>query len=148
MKTTKPDCIFCKIANGEIPTHVVYEDDVVMAFLDTSQITKGHTLVVPKYHLDNIFDYEADDAAAIFQRLPKIAQAMQRAFPDMQGVNILNNNGEVAFQSVFHTHIHLIPRYTNKDGFGLKWIPAKEGTYSDDVLETIAQTVHAEIKED
>lgn len=148
MRTTKPDCIFCQIANGEIPTHVVYEDDLVMAFLDMSQVTKGHTLVVPKFHRDNIFNYSSEDAAEIFQRLPKIVQAMQRTFPDMAGVNILNNNGEVAFQSVFHSHIHLLPRYSNRDGFGLKWVPAPQGTYSDADLEAIASAIHEQIKED
>ncbi|MDO4671100.1 MAG: HIT family protein [Aerococcus sp.] len=146
MKTTDPDCIFCKIANGEIPTHVVYEDDDVMAFLDMSQVTKGHTLVVPKHHLANIFDYTSEDAAIVFQRLPKIAQAMQRAFPDMKGINILNNNGSIAFQSVFHSHIHLLPRYTDHDGFGLIW-HTHEDHYQDSDLETIAKTIHDHIEE-
>lgn len=115
------DCIFDKIINKEIPAHIVYEDDVVLAFLDLSQVTPGHTLVVPKKHVKDIFEYDEDLAAAVFSRIPKIARALKAMDPAVQGVNILNNNGEVAFQSVFHSHIHLIPRYTNEDGFGLKW---------------------------
>lgn len=115
------DCIFDKIINKEIPSHIVYEDDVVLAFLDLSQVTPGHTLVVPKKHVPDIFAYDEDLAAAVFSRIPKIARAIKESDPAIKGINILNNNGAVAFQSVFHSHIHLIPRYTEEDGFGLKW---------------------------
>ena len=114
------DCIFDKIINKEIPAHIVYEDDVVLAFLDISQVTPGHTLVVPKKHVANIFEYDEDLASAVFARIPKIARAVQASNPDIKGLNILSNNGELAYQSVFHSHIHLIPRYTKEDGFGLK----------------------------
>ncbi|RPA60524.1 HIT family protein [Aerococcus agrisoli] len=141
------NCIFCKIANGEIPTNKVYEDEVVIAFLDMSQITKGHTLLVPKKHVQDIFGYSSNDAGAVFKRIPLIANALKEAFPDMQGLNILNNNGETAFQTVMHSHIHLIPRYSKEnDGFGLKWEPAAEGTYSDQDLKDIAAKINQQIE--
>lgn len=111
------DCIFCKIINGEIPSYTVYEDDVVKAFLDISQGTPGHTLVVPKKHVKDLFAYDEDLAAAVFARLPKIARAIKNSNPDIKGMNVINNNGEVAYQSVFHSHIHLVPRYTDQDDF-------------------------------
>ena len=111
------DCIFCKIIAGEIPSYTVYEDDVVKAFLDISQGTPGHTLVVPKKHVKDLFAYDADLAAAVFSRLPKIARAVKKSNPAIKGMNIINNNGEVAYQSVFHSHIHLVPRYTDQDDF-------------------------------
>ncbi|WHO84995.1 HIT family protein [Limosilactobacillus oris] len=111
------DCIFCKIIAGEIPSYTVYEDDVVKAFLDISQGTPGHTLVVPKKHVKDLFAYDEDLAAAVFSRLPKIARAVKKSNPAIKGMNIINNNGEVAYQSVFHSHIHLVPRYTDQDDF-------------------------------
>jgi histidine triad (HIT) family protein len=111
------DCIFCKIIAGEIPSYTVYEDDVVKAFLDISQGTPGHTLVIPKKHVANIFEYDAELASEVFARIPKIAKALKASNPAIQGLNILNNNGEVAYQSVFHSHFHLIPRYSDDDNF-------------------------------
>lgn len=118
-----PDCIFCKIINGDIPSYRVYEDEDVYAFLDISQVTKGHTLVVPKKHVENIFEFDEELAANFFKKVPAIAQAVKNHDPAIRGLNILNNNGEFASQSVFHAHIHLIPRYEDEmiDGFGLKW---------------------------
>ena len=138
------DCIFDKIINKEIPAHIVYEDDVVLAFLDISQVTPGHTLVVPKKHVANIFEYDEDLASAVFARIPKIARAVQASNPDIKGLNILSNNGELAYQSVFHSHIHLIPRYTKEDGFGLKWEPTNP---SSEVLAEIAQSILEKMEE-
>ncbi len=95
------NCIFCKIINQEIPSYKVYEDEKVYAFLDISQTTKGHTLVVPKKHVSDIFDYDEELAANVFSRIPKIARAIEKAFPEMEGLNILNNNRELAYQSSF-----------------------------------------------
>lgn len=111
------DCIFCKIVAGEIPSYTVYEDDVVKAFLDISQGTPGHTLVIPKKHVPDLFAYDEDLAAAVFSRIPKIARAVKNSNPAIKGMNVINNNGKVAYQSVFHSHIHLIPRYSNDDDF-------------------------------
>ena len=113
------DCIFDKIISKEIPAHIVYEDEVVIAFLDLGQVTPGHTLVVPKKHVKDIFEYDEDLVAKVMTKLPKISRAVRRAFPDMLGLNMLNNNGQAAGQTVFHSHIHLIPRYQgDSDGFG------------------------------
>jgi histidine triad (HIT) family protein len=109
-------CIFCKIVNGDIPSAKVYEDEHVYAFLDISQVTKGHTLVIPKVHKENIFELTADMAAPLFESVKKAADAIQAAFSP-KGLNLLNNNGEAAGQTVFHYHIHLIPRYGSDDGF-------------------------------
>ena len=105
------DCIFCKIIAGEIPSVTVYEDDKVKAFLDISQATLGHTLVVPKKHVSDLFEYDEQLASDVFSRLPKIARAIKASDPTIKGLNIVNNNGEVAYQTVFHSHIHLLPRY-------------------------------------
>lgn len=106
------NCIFCKIIDQEIPSYKIYEDEKVYAFLDISQATKGHTLVVPKKHVNDIFEYDENLAADLFTRIPKIARALEKAFPEMEGLNIINNNKELAYQSVFHSHVHLIPRYS------------------------------------
>lgn len=119
MTEEEKNCIFCKIVRGEIPSYTVYEDDVVKAFLDISQNTPGHTLVVPKKHVKDIFAYDDDLAAAVFSRLPKIARAIKESDPRIVGMNILNNNGKVAYQSVFHSHIHLVPRYSAADQFSI-----------------------------
>ena len=91
------NCIFCKIISGEIPSSKVYEDDKVLAFLDISQATKGHTLVIPKEHVRNILEMSAETAETVFSRVPKIARAVQKATRAI-GMNILNNNEEVAGQ--------------------------------------------------
>ena len=101
-------CIFCKIINNEIPSYKVYEDENFLAFLDISQATKGHTLVVPKKHYANIFEMPED--SAIFSIVTKLAKAIKEA-TNAEGVNLLNNNGAAAGQTVEHFHIHIIPRY-------------------------------------
>lgn len=136
--------VFEKIIDREIPAHIVYEDDCVLAFLDISQVTKGHTLVIPKHHEATIFDYSDELASQVFARIPKIARALRQAFPDMKGLNILNNNGEVAFQSVFHSHIHLIPRYSDQDDFGLKWAD-NSAHYTPEELAAIAKQINEAI---
>lgn len=115
------ECIFCKILKGEIPSYKVYEDEYVYAFLDISQTTKGHTLVIPKEHVKDIFEYSSDLASKVMSRMPRIARALEKAFPEMKGLNILNNNRETAYQTVFHSHWHLIPRYHENDGFSIQF---------------------------
>ena len=88
MTDEEKNCIFCKIVRGEIPSYTVYEDDVVKAFLDISQNTPGHTLVVPKKHVKDIFAYDDELAAAVFSRLPKIARAIKASNPKIVGMNI------------------------------------------------------------
>lgn len=134
------DCIFCKIVSGEIPSYTVYEDDVVKAFLDISQVTPGHTLVIPKKHVANLFEYDEDLAAAVFSRIPKIARAVKESNPDIKGMNVLNNNGEVAYQSVFHSHIHLVPRYTDHDDFKMTF-KDNSGEYNDEKYKEIQDAI-------
>ena len=111
-------CIFCNIISGDIPSYKVYEDENFLAFLDISQATYGHTLVIPKEHFEDIFsmpNYLLDKMLIIVKELAvKIKQAT-----NCKGINILNNNGETAGQSVHHFHIHIIPRYDN-DNFCIK----------------------------
>lgn len=134
------ECIFCKIVNGEIPSAKVYEDEHVYAFLDISQVTKGHTLVIPKKHSENIFETDPEIAGKVFEAVPKIANAIKKTY-NPKGLNLLQNNGEFAYQSVFHLHIHLIPRYDETDGFGLKW-ETHDGEYNlQQVAEEIAKNV-------
>ena len=109
------DCIFCKIIDGEIPSAKVYEDDHVYAFLDISQVTKGHTLIIPKTHTKNIYETPAAVASELFARVPAISNAIKKTYKPI-GMNLLNNNEAPADQSVFHLHIHLIPRYGENDG--------------------------------
>ncbi|MBP2966768.1 HIT family protein [Acinetobacter baumannii] len=113
------ECIFCKIINREIPSYPIYEDDDVYAFLDITQTTKGHALVIPKKHVPDLFAYDEILAGTLFSKIPKIANGLEKAFPEMKGLNLINNNKEIAYQTVFHSHIHLIPRYSSDDDFSI-----------------------------
>ncbi|HEM6189830.1 TPA: HIT family protein [Streptococcus suis] len=114
------DCIFCKIVAGEIPASKVYEDDHVLAFLDITQVTKGHTLVIPKKHYRNVLDMDAEAAGQVFSVVPTLARQLKEKL-GANGLNIVNNNEEVAGQTVFHTHIHLIPRFDKNDGLDIQF---------------------------
>lgn len=133
------DCIFCKISKGEIPCAKIYEDENVFAFLDIGQVTKGHTLVIPKVHQKNIFELTPEVASSLFEAVPKIANAINDTYHPL-GLNTLNNNGEIAGQSVFHFHIHLIPRYGKKDGCRVLW-NTNEDDYTADDLQMIARDI-------
>ncbi len=126
------DCIFCKIVNGEIPASKVFENEHVFAFLDISQVTKGHTLIIPKVHKENVFELTPEIAKNVFEAVPDIANAIKKEFNPI-GLNVVNNNGELAGQSVFHFHIHLIPRYGQGDGFGAVWKTHNEDYTSNDL---------------
>lgn len=118
-------CIFCKIVNKEIPSSCIYEDENVMAFLDLSQVTKGHTLVVPKKHYDNILDCDPETLAQLIQTVQMLAQRiMERCHA--KGVNILSNCNEVAGQSVMHLHFHIIPRYSENDAIQIQFNESEE----------------------
>ena len=100
------DCIFCKIIAGEIPASKVYEDDQVLAFLDISQVTPGHTLLVPKEHYRNLLEMDPNSASCLFAQAPVVAKKIMVA-TKASGMNIISNCEEVAGQTVFHTHVHL-----------------------------------------
>lgn len=109
------NCIFCKIINGEIPCYKVYEDELALAFLDISQVSKGHTLIVPKKHFDNMLECDEKTLAHIYQLANKIGNLLVNKL-NAKGMNILTNINEVAGQSVKHFHVHLLPRYSEEDG--------------------------------
>lgn len=106
----KNDCVFCAIAAGEIPSFKVYEDDLVLAYLDINPCSKGHTLVIPKAHTTGLLDTSDEMLAALLARVKKVAARLKDALP-CDGFNILQNNGAAAGQSVFHIHFHIVPRY-------------------------------------
>lgn len=134
------DCLFCKIINGEIPSAKVYEDEHVYAFMDISQVTRGHTLVIPKVHRENVFELTPDEAAKLFEAVPKLANAIKSSF-NPEGLNIVNNNGKIAGQTVFHYHLHLIPRYGSSDGFGAVW-KSNQSAYTTEDLQQMASSIH------
>lgn len=108
------ETIFTKIVDRKIPSHIVYEDDLVIAFLDITQTTKGHTLVVTKSPYKNIFEVPENLFKHLFGVVQMLTKGIQNAF-NPSGINLLNNNGETAGQTVFHYHVHIIPRYEKND---------------------------------
>ena len=116
------DCIFCKIVKREIPCYKVYEDSEILAFLDISQTTKGHTLVITKEHFDNFLYVPKDLLAKAISVAQKIAQA-ETASLGAQGINILINTNEIAGQTIKHFHIHVIPRYSLNDNISIEFTP-------------------------
>lgn len=134
------DCIFCKLANGVFPTATVYEDEDFRAILDIAPAHKGHVILLPKTHADNL--YELDDAIAA-KALPiakKIAVAVKKA-TGCDGINILQNNEPAAGQTIFHLHIHIIPRYAD-DGILPVW---PQGSYADGEAADWAAKIVAEL---
>jgi len=121
-----PDCIFCKIVRGELPSYKVYEDEKTLAFLDIRPINAGHTLVVPKAHSKNIFDISSEDWQRVAEVVRNLANTIEKAIL-ADGINIAMNNREHAGQVVDHAHVHIIPRFKG-DGFKL-WAqrPYKDG---------------------
>jgi histidine triad (HIT) family protein len=116
-----PDCIFCKIVAGELPSLVVAEDERTVAFLDVSPATPGHTIVVPKDHHRDLLTIEPDALAATAATAQRVARLLTDRL-DAVGVNLLNNCGAAAWQTVFHLHVHVVPRYAD-DPLQLPWIP-------------------------
>jgi histidine triad (HIT) family protein len=112
-----PDCIFCKIVAGEIPSHKIDEDDKTLAFMDINPWTKGHSLVIPKEHSRNIYDADPEDLAATHKTAQRLAQRMRDRL-NCEGINVVQSSEPVAMQTVFHTHVHVIPRYSD-DGLRL-----------------------------
>ena len=115
------DCIFCKIVAGDIPASKVYEDEYFLAFLDISQVTPGHTLVIPKKHARNLLEMTPDETAALFNVVSRVTKKVESA-TQPQGMNIISNMEEIAGQSVFHTHVHILPRYSQDDDFKIDFI--------------------------
>ena len=132
----KDDCIFCRIAAGEIPSATVYEDDDFRAILDLGPAAKGHTLVIPKSHSDNLLSVEPDTAAKALKVISRTANAIKEAL-GCDGINVVQNNGEAAGQTVMHLHFHIIPRYKN-DNVNIGWQSMKP---SNEELEATANLI-------
>ena len=117
-----PDCIFCKIVAGELPSQIVAEDERVVAFMDISPATRGHVLVVPRAHSRNLLEIERVDLEATIVMAQEMARRIAERLGAV-GVNLLNSCGSAAWQTVFHFHLHVIPRYRD-DPMRLPWTPA------------------------
>ncbi|MCR4716204.1 MAG: HIT family protein [Lachnospiraceae bacterium] len=141
MATRKDDCIFCKIANGDIPSNSIYEDDDFKVFLDLSPANKGHALIVPKVHYDNAYEMDDEFAAKVFPLATKVARAVKKAL-NADGVNILQNNEEVAGQTVFHFHMHVIPRFKD-DTVNVSWV---QNESNPEEQAKLAEILKAEMK--
>ena len=113
-------CLFCKIISGEIPSQKIYEDDAVLAILDIAQTTKGHTLVMPKKHYENVLEMPEDEYTVLMLQVQKLAQKIV-ANLEANGVNILANTNEAAGQTIPHAHVHIIPRYDENDGLKISF---------------------------
>lgn len=117
----KDDCIFCKLANGEIPTNSIYEDEDFNVILDMGPASRGHALILPKEHADNLLELPEETASKVLPLAKKLAIRMKERLM-WDGFNLVQNNGETAGQTVMHFHLHLIPRY-KEDGQHINWIP-------------------------
>lgn len=129
---SETNCIFCKIINGEIPSKTLYEDDEFKVIFDIAPASKGHVIILPKYHAANIFELPDEVAGKTFIMAKKVATVLKQVL-NCDGINILQNNGEDAGQTVFHLHVHVIPRFKN-DQLGLTW---KQGEADAKVLDEI-----------
>lgn len=132
----KDDCIFCKIANGDIPSKTLYEDEDFKVILDLGPATKGHALILPKDHASNLYELPDELAAKTLVLAKKMAAKMTEKL-ECDGFNLVQNNGEAAGQTVLHFHMHLIPRYEN-DGQKINWVP---GEPSSEELDEIKKQI-------
>lgn len=139
--TDSPDsCVFCAIVAGRAPAVVVYEDEHTLAFLDIHPATRGHTLVIPKRHSRDLLSVPTEDALHVMRTVQRVAQALDAALhPD--GINLIQANRRAAFQSVFHYHIHVIPRWSD-DGLVPIW---RHGRAEPEVLQTVGRAVREAI---
>lgn len=136
----KDDCLFCKIANGEIPSTTIFENDAFRVFFDIAPASKGHALIVPKQHYTDIFDMDERTAGKLFSLATVVAKVLKEEL-NCEGMNIVQNNGLIAGQTVFHFHLHLIPRYTG-DTVNIGWQP---GEADQAELEELAKAIRKAI---
>lgn len=130
------DCIFCKIANGDIPSATIYEDETFRVILDLGPASKGHALILPKEHFKDVRELEETVAAKVLPLAAKIGVAMEKSL-GCAGFNVVQNNGEAAGQTVFHFHVHIIPRYQG----GPAMVGWKPGKAEPDELEEISNCI-------
>lgn len=134
------DCLFCKIASGEYTSATIFENHEFRVILDKFPSGKAHTLILPKEHFDDIYDMDADTAGKIFALATEVARAI-KIVTKCEGLNIIQNNGAIAGQTVMHFHLHLIPRYQG-DGLDFHW-PTQ--AFGDEELQQLAATIGKEI---
>ncbi|OGM00505.1 hypothetical protein A2480_01400 [Candidatus Uhrbacteria bacterium RIFOXYC2_FULL_47_19] len=134
------DCLFCKIVEGKIPARCVYNDDTVMAFLDIQPVSRGHLLIIPKRHSADLLDMNAEDLQCVFVAVQSIGRAVELT-TGADGFNLIVNKGEAAGQVIFHTHIHIIPRFI---GDGLRHWPKIE--IEDEQLDELAIRIKDSLK--
>lgn len=134
------DCIFCKIANGEFDSFTVYEDNDFRGIMDISPASRGHVIILPKKHAADIYELEDDIASKIYVVAKKIATAVKEV-TGCDGVNVLQNNGEAAGQTVFHLHMHVIPRW-NDDSIKITW---EQTEVEQEVLKGLAEDIASKI---
>ena len=136
----KQDCIFCRIISGEIPSTTIYENSKFKVIMDIAPANKGPVLILPKEHYDNIYDIDTATAGELFELAVMTARALKSVL-DCDGMNILQNNGTVAGQTVFHFHMHIIPRYEG-DTVNIGW---KELSYEDGEMEQLREAIRKEM---
>ena len=133
----RDDCIFCKLANGVFKTNSIYEDDDFNVILDAGPATKGHALILPKEHYANIYEIDEEELAKAIKLAKKVIITETDKLGAV-GYNVVQNNGAAAGQTVFHFHMHLIPRYENDGAKVAAWTP---NTFADDVMAEICETM-------
>ena len=136
----KQDCIFCRIISGEIPSTTIYENSKFKVIMDIAPANKGHVLILPKEHYDNIYDIDTATAGELFELAAMTARALKSVL-GCDGMNILQNNGTVAGQTVFHFHMHIIPRF-EADTVNIGW---KELSYEDGEMEQLREAIRKEM---
>jgi histidine triad (HIT) family protein len=134
------DCIFCAILAGEQPASIVYRDDVCTGFLDTQPVNPGHVLVVPNVHAASLAELTPETGRQMFRVAQRIAAALRRSTVRCEGVNLFLADGEAAMQSVFHVHLHVLPRYKG-DGFGLRFGPSYFKRPERAALDRVAEAI-------
>lgn len=138
---TDPNCIFCKIIAGQVPSERVYEDNQVVAFLDIAPLAPGHTLIVPRQHCVNLLDASPEATAACLVAAPKVARAVLQA-TGCEGFNLAQFNGACAGQVVMHLHFHIIPRRPG-DGVSFRW---QQGKYREGEMAALAARIRAALE--
>lgn len=137
------ECVFCQIAQGQSPASRVYEDEHTLAFMDIQQATEGHVLVIPKHHVENLYELDAEMTAQLFQSVVLVARSMRTSLQP-QGINLWQANGRAAGQTVFHAHVHLLPRYEG-DGFRVT-VRERSGKATRTDMEDLAARIRANIE--
>ena len=141
-----PNCIFCQILAGESPASVVYQDDMLIGFMDIQPVTRGHTLLIPKAHAERIADLPPETGEVLFAAASRIARALYDSMR-CEGVNWFVADGEVAGQEVLHFHLHIIPRY-HEDGFGLAFPPDYRDLPARKALDNAAESIRVSLQYD